>query len=313
MNHREIEKKQQKWIKKGLIFRPSGQADWMATHASVPIAVNLGDDLFRIYFSGRDALNRSQTGFIEININKPLEILYITKQPIIELGKLGAFDESGAMSCWIMDHEGKKHLYYIGWNLGVNVPFRNSIGLAISNDGGRTFTKFSDGPILDRDIYSPCFVASPCVLLDGETWRMWYLSCIRWKIEDNKPKHYYHIKYAESSDGIQWKKSARVCIDFKSSDEYAISRPCVLKDGDIYKMWYSYKGDSYRIGYAESKDGLYWERKDELVGIDVSKSGWDSEMIEYPFVFDHKGKRYMLYNGNGYGITGIGLAILAEK
>jgi hypothetical protein len=72
-------------------------------------------------------------------------------------------------------------------------------------------------------------------------------------------------------------------------------------------MWYSYRGKNYRIGYAESDDGLNWKRKDEDAGIDVS------EMIEYPFVFDHKGGRYMLYNGNGYGKTGIGLAVLGKS
>jgi len=75
-------------------------------------------------------------------------------------------------------------------------------------------------------------------------------------------------------------------------------------------MWYSYRGSKYRIGYAESKDGISWIRKDSEVGIDVSSSGWDSDMIEYPHVFDHGGQLYMLYNGNGYGKTGIGLAVL---
>jgi len=32
--------------------------------------------------------------------------------------------------------------------------------------------------------------------------------------------------------------------------------------------------------------------------------------ICYPYVFDHAGSRYMLYNGNGYGRTGFGIAIL---
>ncbi len=40
--------------------------------------------------------------------------------------------------------------------------------------------------------------------------------------------------------------------------------------------------------------------------IDVSESGWDSEMIKYPCVFEHEGQLYMLYNGNSYGKTGIG-------
>jgi predicted GH43/DUF377 family glycosyl hydrolase len=114
------------------------------------------------------------------------------------------------------------------------------------------------------------------------------------------------IKYATSSDGIHWEREDLVAIPLQLSDEYAISRPCVIKEEKGYSMWYSYRVGSYRIGYAESADGIHWDRKDGEVGIDVSESGWDSEMIEYPFVFDHKGERYMLYNGTG-SQTGIGL------
>ena len=77
-------------------------------------------------------------------------------------------------------------------------------------------------------------------------------------------------------------------------------------------MWYSFKDPAigYRMGYAESNDGIKWTRMDNEVGIDVSKKGWDSEMIQYPYVFNHKNNKYMLYNGNGYGENGAGLAIL---
>jgi hypothetical protein len=216
------------------------------------------------------------------------------------------------MPSWIVDYRGRKYLYYIGWNLGVTVPFYNSIGLATSDDGGKTFEKLSQGPILGRDSCDPFFTGSSCVLVEDGIWRMWYLSCSHWEETADKPKHYYHIKYAESTDGAYWRRSGTVCIDYNSSDEYAISRPSVVRDDSLYRMWYSYRGDSYRIGYAESTDGKSWERKDEEAGIDVSATGWDSEMIEYPFVFDHKGTRYMLYNGNGYGETGIGLAVLSK-
>lgn len=109
---------------------------------------------------------------------------------------------------------------------------------------------------------------------------------------------------------MNWRRDGIVAIDFADDNEYAISRPSVIRDGDNWKMWYSFRGQSYRIGYAESKNGRQWSRLDHTVGIDVSKTGWDSEMIEYPFVFDHKDQRYMLYNGNGYGSTGFGLAVL---
>jgi hypothetical protein len=75
-------------------------------------------------------------------------------------------------------------------------------------------------------------------------------------------------------------------------------------------MWYSYRGDAYKIGYAESPEGLSWERRDQEAGIDVSPSGWDSEMICYANVIQQNDKWYMLYNGNGFGKTGIGLAAL---
>ena len=51
---------------------------------------------------------------------------------------------------------------------------------------------------------------------------------------------------------------------------------------------------------------------DHLAGISVSEYGWDSETVEYPCVFNHNNDRYMLYNGNGYGITGFGIAVLEQ-
>src|SRR5690606_8444804 len=156
----------------------------------------------------------------------------------------------------------------------------------------------------------PHFCATPCVLIDDGKWKMWYLSCTEWLIEGGKPKHKYHIKYAESVDGVIWDRKGIVAVDYANPHEYAISRPSVIKDGDKWRMWYSYRGDRYRVGYAESEDGEKWSRLDHAVGIDISSDGWDSEMIEYPFVFDHAGSRYMLYNGNGYGKTGFGLAVL---
>ncbi len=140
---------------------------------------------------------------------------------------------------------------------------------------------------------------------------MWYGSNLSWGPD---PKDMAHVvKYAESSDGIHWDRKGLVAVPLKSPEEYALSKPFVLKEKGIYKMWYSHRGKLYRLGYAESADGLRWERMDEKIGIDVSESGWDSEMIEYAHLFDVNGERYMLYNGNGYGKTGFGLAVLEKE
>lgn len=300
---------QQRWIKKGLIFSPTQTYDWLQTHAALPV-VDQDDDFWRVYFSSRDERGRAQIGFFEINFADPGKILRVSETPVIGLGPLGTFDDSGVTTSWIVNHEGKKYHYYSGWSVGVSVPFYFYIGLAVSDDRGETYRRVSSAPILDRNEVDPYLTASPCVLVEDGRWRMWYVSGTGWEMIDGRPRHYYHIKYAESFDGIHWTRDGVVCIDYESPQEYAIARPCVLKTGTIYRMWYSCRGESYRIGYAESADGIKWTRKDREGGITVSDTGWDSEMVEYPYVFEHRGEYYMLYNGNDYGKTGIGLALL---
>jgi hypothetical protein len=300
-----------RWRKLGRIYAPAGLGDWALSHAAVPIALRLDSHRWRIYFSARDRRNRAHTGFFEIDLRRPARPLRVHERPVLSPGGLGAFDEDGAMGSWIVQGDERLLLYYTGWNLGVTVPFRNSIGLAESLNGGESFIRVSVGPLLDRSIHDPFFTANPCLLIENGRWRMWYLSCVTWEpASDGRPVHRYHIKYAESANSLEWRRRGCVCIDFQKPDEIALARPCVLRDGDRYRMWYSRRGPSYRIGYAESDDGLSWRRLDEKAGIDVSASGWDSEMIAYAFIFDAEGERYMLYNGNGYGATGIGMAVL---
>ena len=298
-----------KWERLGKIFEPDGSIDWMRTHCTIPIPEKISESLYKIYFSPRDQLNRSHVAWVSIDMNDPLKVIDYSRSPLLRPGEIGAFDDSGAMANCILDIGDKKYLYYQGCNLGVTVPFRNSIGLAISSDGGNTFEKFSKGPILDRNYREPHFVATAHVMLESGVFRMWYLSCVRWDLVDGKPKHYYHIKYAESQNGIDWKREGVVAIDFRDEHEYAIGVPRVYKEHDRYVMWYCYRGERYKIGYAESRDGVSWTRMDEKMEFDVASSGWDSEMVEYGAMINFAGKRYMFYNGNGYGRSGFGLAL----
>ena len=296
------------WAKLGHVFTASGQYPWMRTHAAVPFADPIGGDLFRVYFSARDELNRSHTGSLILDLAGTPRVLDVEARATLAPGRLGCFDDSGAMMSWIATVGEDRYFYHTGWNRGVTVPFRNAIGLAIAR-GSAPPVRYAEGPILDRTTSEPQFVASPCVLKCGSLWRMWYLACTEWRMKDDRPEHRYHLRYAESDDGVAWRREGRIAIDYKNDKETAISRPCVIKDIDCWRMWYSYRGLSYRIGYATSDDGVDWTRRDEDAGIDVSASGWDSAMIEYPHVFDHDGARLMLYNGDRFGGTGFGLAV----
>lgn len=309
------------WKKRGLIYVPKGNQNRMVSHAQLPTVDKVNDDVLRIYYGTRDKLNRTVTTYIEVAADNPKNVLYIHARPVLGLGELGCFDDSGAMPSWIVNHGGIKYLYYIGWNKGVSVSYRNSIGVAISDDGGKTFTRLYKGPVVDRTKTEPYFCGASCVIEENNLWRMWYLSALKWITYNEKPEPVYHIKYAESRDGVNWDRTGIVCIDLKSPEEGGITRPCVIPEDGIYKMWYCYRGirdyrtnkaHSYRIGYAESKDGLEWDRKDELAGIDVSVEGWDSVMITYAHVYEHKGRKHMIYNGNGFGRSGFGYAVLEE-
>ncbi|MBS1517280.1 MAG: hypothetical protein JSS91_04260 [Bacteroidetes bacterium] len=307
----------QNWEKLGLIFVPDGRSDWMHTHAMMPVADLKGDDKARIYFSSRDLKGRSQGAFIDVDLNDPFKILGISNEPVLRLGQLGAFDDAGIMPTSVVDIENKKYMYYNGWTLGKNVPFFSFNGAAVSEDGGKSFAKISRGPaVLYSNDIDPYSTFAPFVIKEGGKLKMWYVSLIKWTEEKGELRHYYNIRYAESEDGINWDRKGHVCIDFSNDFEYAIARPFVLKESGIYKMWYSYRESkkikTYRVGYAESADGLTWERADEKVGLDVSETGWDSEMIEYSFIYDFKGERYMLYNGNSFGKSGVGLAVLRK-
>ncbi len=286
----------------------------MQSHASAPVALGLGGELYRVYFASRDDRNYSHIGFVELNIQSPPDLLCISPAPVVSPGPLGWFDDHGVYASSIVEHDQKLFMYYIGWNPGGRKPlFYASIGLAVSEDMGITFQKMFSAPIMARSEFDPCLVTAPCVRIDNGIWRMWYVSGFKWEEKGGLLQSYYHIKYAESKDGVQWVRNGLVCIDLKEG-ETNIARPCVLKEKDTYKMWYSYDaGKGYRIGYAESSDGYAWTRLDNEAGIDVSRSGWDSKALAYPWVFSHDGRKYMLYNGNEFGREGFGLAVEDEK
>lgn len=309
------------WKKKGLIYCAEGKFVWDNSHAQVPTPLLLKDkSALRIYYSSRNTENVSHISFVDVNPNNPSEILYIHPKPILLPGQAGAFDDCGVMPSWAVYHNDEIRLYYIGWNIRNSVPYYNSVGVATSKDGCN-FTRFSIGPLWDRDYREPFFSASTCVLFDKGIWKNWYLSCTEYRLILGKYEPRYHIKYAESKNGIDWDRRGIVAIDYKSEQEAGIVKASVMIDKDCYKMWFSYrnfenyrtdKNNSYKIGYAESEDGICWDRKDHSAGIELSRDGWDSEMQAYPQVIDCNSNRYLFYNGNGFGKSGFGYAVFSD-
>jgi hypothetical protein len=286
----------------------------MKSHAQVPSPLLCGD-IIRVYFASRPEHTLSQTVYLDLDIHDPARILRIQSTPILELGGRGTFDEHGIMPGSAVWNGDRVFLYYFGWSRGASVPYVNSTGLAISEDGGETFRKAGAGPILARSLCDPYSVTSPYVLKEGDRWHMWYCSGTGWFRIAEKLEHTYDIKYAWSSDGIAWNPSPEPAIAQRSQYE-AITRPCVLKTADGHHMWFCYRDShdfrgglgSYRMGYAWSRDMRQWERRDEAASIEPSETGWDSQMMAYPAVVTINQRAILFYNGNGFGETGFGYA-----
>ena len=305
------------WEKLGQIFIPDRQQAWSQTHAQVPTIDVLSDNIWRIYYSARDSGNQSRISYFDVEAGNPRHVLYRHDSPIMELGKLGTFDDAGMMPSSIVKVNGVKYLYYTGWSVCKSVPYQNSIGLAVSFDDGKTYERAGQGPVLGLSLHEPYFIGTATVIYENGLWRNWYAACTGWEMIDGKAEPRYHLRYAESFDGIEWRRKGDVAIDYKDNNEGGLVRATVVRDGERYLMWYSRRGalgyrnvlrHSYRIGYAESSDGIRWQRLDEQAGIEVSNFGWDADMIAYPNVVLSDSTSFLFYNGNGFGQSGIGVA-----
>ncbi len=304
-----------KWQKQGLIYAPDGSKWWAKRYAMLPTVEALNQQTLRVYFASLDENRFGRIGYVDLDADNPSRILFESPEPILELGEIGTFDDSGVNPSCVLTVDNKKYLYYIGWQRCELVPYMLFGGLAIS-EGGKPFAKYAQVPILDRTPDEPFSRAAPFVLIEKDVFKMWYWSCTKWT-NDHGWVHYNNvIKYLESKDGVAWNGTGEICLAPESSGDYSVGRPWVIKDVDVYRMWYSIRSSfremPYRIGYAESSDGLNWQRKDDGAAISTSENGWDSEMVCYPCVVEAAGTRYLFYNGNRHGSTGFGYAVLED-
>jgi hypothetical protein len=303
------------WRPLGRVFSPIAGEPWSVSHAAYPTALTLADGNVRIFYSTRDASNRSSAASVDIAIDGDrFEVLGAPRGPLLTPGARGSFDADGVTVSSVIAHDGKLYAFYLGWTVLVHVPFTNFIGVAVSDDDGQIFRRCLTVPVVGRSPENPLTVGYPFVLRDGVGWRMWFGSHLHWGPQGMEMLHV--IKEARSADLVRWTPSDAVVVNCAAQAdplEFAISRPVVLREPDnSLSMWYARRRRHYDLGFARSADGRHWERRDQDLRFVGSAEAWEDKERTYPFVFDHSGRRYMLYNGNGYGREGFGLAVLEQ-
>lgn len=316
-----------KWKKLGKVFDPRDMKteSWMHEFAQSP-SVLIDEEKVRVYFCSRpvpgpDGQYLSYISFIDLDPNNLLDIRRVCEQPVLGLGKYGTFDEFGTYPVSVIRDGDEIRAYYAGWTRCESVPFNAAIGLAISRDGGESFQRLGDGPVLSYSPDEPFLLGSPRIRRFDGRWYLWYVAGKEWLRTDVKPEPVYKIRMASSDNGIDWVKHGKDLIADKLGAHECQACPDVTYHNGKYHMFFSYRDihnyksreGGYRIGYASSEDMANWVRNDELVDIGLSETGWDSEMVNYPHVFMLNGETYMLYQGNGMGRAGFGLAVLEES
>ncbi len=318
-----------RWEKRGLCFRPSEHQFLGAPmqYAQAPQAL-VGEDSVRVYFSTRTRDESGQylshVGYVDFDLDLGT-IQRVSRVPVIALGSLGCFDEHGIFPMNVVRQGSIVYGFTCGWSRRQSVPVETSIGLARSTDGGQTFERLGDGPVLTASLHQPFLVGDPFVQIHDGLWHMWYITGMRW-IEDHPfetgPARVYKIVHATSRDGSHWQAEGPPLIDDSLGRDECQALPTVVKLDGRYHMYFCFRAAggfrsdrerSYRLGYAHSDNLVTWTRDDSRGGIERSIDGWDSQMACYPHLFQCRGETYLLYNGNDFGRDGFGLARLLRE
>lgn len=303
------------WRKLGRVYCPPEEPchPKLLTHAANPTAVHLETDIYRVFFNGRDEKQRSSIGAVDIDLSSR-SVVQEFESPFFQHGPIGSFYSNGISLGNVCEIRGERFLFYMGWQPVPGGRWRGLIGKLIVRPDA-TLQSDCCHPFLSINEIDPISLSYPWALEQPDgTVRMWYGVTHNWDAGNGEMLHVVH----ESSvrNGGEWKRHGQV-LEHQLGRAQAFSRPSIVRNQDgSLEMWVSYRGGPdapYQIGYAKSADGSDWDWRPDEAGISVSRAGWDSEMIEYPFVFDHQGTRWMLYNGNGFGRTGFGLAVWEHK
>ncbi len=316
-----------KWRKLGRIFDPAQVKlpNHCEEFAQSPQAL-VFDGFVRIYFSSRER-DRGNGKYLShvcfADFTKDFrQVIRVSDRTVIELGKLGCFDEHGIFPMNVLRHGGKLLGYTCGWSRRTSVSVETSVGLTVSDDEGLTFRRIGDGPILTSSLHEPFLVGDAFVQVHGDRFHMWYIFGTAWErpVEGAAPERTYKIGHAVSHDGVVFEKEeARQIISDRLDSDESQALPTVARIGDRHHMIFCYRQSTdfrshrdrgYRLGHAWSDDLECWTRDDAAVGIDVSTEGWDSHMLCYPNLFQCEGRTYLLYNGNDFGRQGFGIAVL---
>jgi len=301
------------WDKLGLVWTaPSGSG---LTGALQPTPLLLGDRI-RVFTGCRDAAGASSVWWVDLDAADPTRVLAEARTPALIAGPGGSFDAAGVVPCAVAAVEDTVRLYYAGYQppAGPGERFRVFSGVAAAPTGRtEAFTRLRTDPLLRTSADERLFrVVHSLTPWDGGGWRCWYGAGHEFRPGRTKLLPVYDIRQMDSPDGLDFPDAGEVAVPLGAVEEHRVGRPYVVPHDSGWRMYFGAGTEetTYRLTFADSADGRSWRRHDGLLGLDVSPTGWDAEMVAYPAVVTTAAGTFLFYNGNGYGRDGFGVAVL---
>ena len=280
---------------------------WMWTHATCPTPIKLGD-ILRVYYQTRDKDNRGRVAYVDLIHDGELTLVKKSNHVVFDIGRPGCFDDNGVMlTSVICLGDGRLAGYYVGFELSKTVRYRLLSGACISSDGGETFNRLSEVPLLERIDNETHTRGGPFVLKSGLGYSMYYVSGNSWRNVNGKSMPIYDIRSLKSTDPFKWYGEGQQVLSPAGPNEYGLGRPYVLKLRNGFGMHVSKRLSDpmrYRAAYAFSKNNDTWERQDSNVS-EINKHFNFDQSIEYVSEIFFENNKYYFYNTHDFGRTGI--------
>lgn len=246
---------------------------------------------------------------MDVNPDNPSEIIDYSRKPLLDLGNQGYFDENGVVSTALLEDDEKLYMYYCGFQKHVSYPYSSLAGVAVSSDGGQSFYRVKDTPLLERKDGEMFIRTGVGIYKFGDIYRLYYASGNEWISVNDKLVPKYSFRYIDSNSPIYFEGESKKLFPLEN-DEFGMTTPQVFKMNTGYGMIYSLRTISkgYHMGYATSQDGINFYRNDGVMNFERPSGEFDSEMVCYGKCYKHGDRTYLFYSGNHYGMDGIGWA-----
>ena len=290
----------------GRVFDPLRCSSGL-THGSNALALSVDGDTVEIIFNQRDCHNRSVVSRAWLDMAK-FAVLDV-ESSILVPGPEHVGSEMGLSLGNVVTIEGRDLLSLMGWSKSARHPWVGSL-CAVDLDSLDSIpcppfiTDIGSGPPAPLLSCSYPFIE---VVSPGEL-RLLFGGTSSWS-DDGSMRHSLYQLSGSTLSSIGFGIPQRVNFQDGFMRGFLVARPWLSLSGarELFFSAREKKNPNYSI-YSGVFDGD--AIRDLEITLSGSGKGWDSDMACYGSTFVCRGESFLLYSGNGYGVTGFGVASL---